>query len=117
MSCAVPPARSEANAMMRSLSSVAGPRSSPSLLSSATSVGVDHGLVRLRRVETHRLWPLFFADLVLLNQMVRPSRETDGVSSTSGELSSGTRTGVPQRLARAGRIDRHRSESPPRVEV
>ena len=64
MSCAVPVVpRSEANAISRSSSSVAGAMSLPSLLSSVTSVGVDQALMRFDRVETQMLLPFLLPGL------------------------------------------------------
>src|SRR5438045_69510 len=77
MSCAVPVPRSEANAISRSSSSVAGAMSLPSLLSSVTSVGADHAPMRLARDETQMLFPFLLAGRALVNQIVRPSSEMD----------------------------------------
>src|SRR5258708_36413699 len=73
MSCAVPPARSDAHAMSRSSSSVAGAMSLAALLRSVTSVGGGQVLVRRAREEPQLVFPFLLPGRALQIPQRSPS--------------------------------------------
>src|SRR3989442_12317859 len=94
-----------------SATSTDGAESKLGLLSSLTGTGVVHGTCRLVRVERQKR-PRN-GSRSLMNQIARPSNDTDGERSTLDELSSSTWLGTPQASVGLARRDTQMSRLGP----